>query len=134
MSAIRDVESSSVGATVVSVAPENLVTMSEIAKRAQVERQTVLFWTTGTRRKQATQSFPKPFMKLAERSPIWKWSEIAVWLFANKLINSKEAVDKAKFLEVINVALERRELFENTADKQLFQKLNKDIERRTVNK
>lgn len=104
MSAIRDVESASIGAVVSHVAPEDLVTESEVAKRLEMKRQAVSLWIKGERRK----SFPKPVMKLADKSPLWKWREIAEWLFKNKLIQ-EEVVVNAVFLENVNAALEERD-------------------------
>jgi hypothetical protein len=77
MSAIKNVESSSVGAKVASVAPDNLVTESDVAKRLQVERQTVSLWIKGERKKSIP--FPKPILKLSSKSPFWKWREVVEW-------------------------------------------------------
>src|SRR3984957_1338306 len=57
--AIRDVESASIGATVVHVGPEEWVTESEVAKRLEIKRQAVSLWIKGERRKR----FPKPLMR-----------------------------------------------------------------------
>lgn len=105
ISAIKDVQSSSVDAQVASVAPENLVTESEIAKRLEISRQTVSLWIKGERRK----SFPYPVMRLAEKSPLWNWSEVSNWLYENKLIHHKEVVENALFFANINAALEERD-------------------------
>lgn len=105
ISAIRDVESASIGAIVSNVAPEDWVTESEVAKRLEVKRQAVSLWIKGERRK----SFPKPVMKLADKSPLWKWREIIEWLYKNKLIKEKELVANAAFLENVNAALEERD-------------------------
>lgn len=104
LSAIKDVESSSVGAQVANVAPEDLVTETEVAKRLDMTRQTISLWIKGERRK----SFPKPIMKLADKSPLWKWREIVEWLYVNKLIK-EEWVKNAVFLENLNAALEERD-------------------------
>ncbi len=104
ISAIKNVESSSLGGVVVSVAPEDWVTESEIAKRTSNSRQIVSLWTKDKRRK----FFPKPIMKLTDRSPFWRWREIAEWLYDNKLIDKQE-VEKAEFLEDINAVLEERD-------------------------
>lgn len=107
MSAIRDVESASIKAVVVSVAPEDIVTESEIAKRLPINRQTVSLWIKGERR----QSFPKPIMKLAAKSPFWKWREVVEWLFENKVMENitEEEVKNALFLETMNIVLEERD-------------------------
>lgn len=103
MSAIKNIEKS-LGKIVASVAPEDWVTESDIAKRTSNTRQTVSLWAKDKRRK----SFPKPVMKLSDRSPFWKWREVAEWLYTNKLISEKE-LESAAFLENINVVLEERD-------------------------
>jgi predicted transcriptional regulator len=105
VSAINNVQSSSIDAKVVSVAPENFVTESEIAKRLNTSRQTVSLWIKGERRK----FFPQPFMRLAEKSPLWKWNEVCMWLYENKIINDKHLVEDALFFANINAALEERD-------------------------
>lgn len=104
LSAIKDVESASIEAIVCSVGPEDWVTKSEVAKRLEIKRQAVSLWTKGERRK----SFPKPLMKLNDKSPLWKWREITEWLYDNKIIKEKEIVNNAAFLENLNAALEER--------------------------
>jgi hypothetical protein len=106
ISAIKDIKRSSVCAEVASVAPENLVSESEIAKRLNTNRQTVSLWIKGERRK----AFPYPVMRLSEKSPLWSWSEVVIWLFNNKIINDKEIVDRALFFANINAALEDRDI------------------------
>jgi hypothetical protein len=49
-------------------------------------------------------------MKLSDRSPLWKWREIMEWLYQNKLVDEKERLDNAVFLEHINAALEERDI------------------------
>lgn len=105
ISAIKDIESNVVDSEVVSVAPENLVTESEIAKRLNKPRQTISLWIKGARRK----GFPGPLMRLSEKSPLWNWNEVAKWLYKNKLIDNKEIVENASFIANINGALEERD-------------------------
>lgn len=106
ISAINAVESAPIGAIVANVAPEDFVTESEISKRLSCKRQTVSLWTNEKRRKQLP--FPKPIMKLSSRSPLWKWSEIAEWLYQNNALEKSEVV-KALFLEDLNAVLEERD-------------------------
>jgi transcriptional regulator with XRE-family HTH domain len=107
LKAILDVESASIGAIVASVCPENLVTESDIAKRVNVNRQTVSLWINGSRRK--SKPFPKPIMKLADRSPFWNWNEVASWLYGNKIITDETEVENATILNIINMALINRD-------------------------
>lgn len=108
VSAIKEVESSSVGAVVANVAPEDLVTETEVAKRLHVKRQAVSLWIKGERR--ASKNFPKPIMKLSNRSPLWKWREVVEWLFHHNIIADEELVENAIFMENINAAIEERDV------------------------
>ncbi len=119
LSAIKNVESASVGAKVSNVAPEDWVTESEVAKRLDLKRQAVSLWIKGERRK----SFPKPVMKLADKSPLWKWREIAEWLYKNKLIQEEAIVADAAFLENVNAALEERDAKRRKYRHDLLKKL-----------
>lgn len=122
VSAIKNVESSSVQAIVASVAPEDLVTESEIAKRLDMSRQRISSWIKGVRRGQ----FPRPVMMLSGRSPLWKWYEITCWLYKNKVIKEKERVINAEFVEDINAVLEERDKKIKKARQELLRKLNND--------
>jgi hypothetical protein len=104
VSAIKDVQLSSIEAEVTAVGPENLVTESEIAKRLNKSRQTVSVWIKGERR----QAFPQPVMRLSIKSPLWKWDEICIWLYKNRIIEDQTFVDNALFFTNINAALEER--------------------------
>ncbi|OGO92835.1 MAG: hypothetical protein A3F10_04630 [Coxiella sp. RIFCSPHIGHO2_12_FULL_42_15] len=120
LNAIKDVESSSIGAIVATVAPEDLVTESEVAKRLHVKRQAVSLWMKGERRK--THSFPKPIMKLGDRSPLWKWCEIVEWLYQNRLIEEKKLLENATFLENINSILADRNAIDRKSRQSLLKK------------
>ncbi len=126
LSAIKNVESSSVKPIVVTVAPENLVTESEIAKRLKIGRQAVSLWIKGQRR--SHQSFPRPIMKLSDKSPFWKWREVVEWLYKSNYLNEKEIVENALFLETLNAVLEERD----EGVKKYRQGLLRKIERLSV--
>lgn len=110
ISAIKNIRSATVDAEVASIAPENLVSEAEIAKRLNKSRQTVSLWTRGKRRK----GFPLPVMRLSEKSPLWNWNEIVTWLFDNHIINDIEMLENASFFANINAALS--ELDKKTRD------------------
>ena len=107
ISAIQSVENISKDITVVSVAPDDFVSESEIANRLNIKRQTISLWVRGQRRKQIP--FPKPVLKLSEKSPLWRWSEVAQWLCDQKKIEDKKIVENAKFLANMNLALNERD-------------------------
>lgn len=106
---IKQVESASVQPIVVNVAPEDLVTMSEAAKRLNRTRQALHLWINEARRKSKLLPFPQPFMKLTDKSPLWKWKEITEWLYVHNLIKEKQIVENAIFIENINAALDERD-------------------------
>lgn len=106
ISAINDVESSSVNARVISVGPEDLVTEAEIAARLHKTRQTVSLWIQAKRRSKTP--FPLPFMKLTSRSPLWYWHEVVTWLFNQQIIKEKNMLEEAEFFREINFVLEER--------------------------
>lgn len=106
ISAIKDIESSSLNPCVAHVAPDDWVSEAEMAKRLSVPRQTVSLWAKRERRSDV--SFPNPVMKLAEKSPLWRWSEVAKWLYQNKIIKDVAIVNAALLIENMNAALEER--------------------------
>lgn len=122
IAAIKNVESSSIGAVVGNIAPDNWVTESEAAKRLDMKRQTISLWIRGERRKSAL--FPKPVMKLSDKSPLWKWSDITKWLYQNKLLDEKEIVENASFLENMNAVLEDRDTKTRKIRRELLKKLD----------
>lgn len=121
LSAIKDIESSSTGATVVTIAPESWVSEADIAKRLHMKRQAVSLWVRGERR--ASDPFPRAVMKLAEKSPLWRWSEVVQWLYRNHLITDKAMVVEALFIENMNVALEERDKHIRDQRQKLLKKL-----------
>lgn len=121
ISAVQNVESASIKAMVTHISPEAWVTESDVAKRLDVKRQTVSLWIKGERRK----GFPKPLIKLADKSPLWKWREIVNWLYANKMIQEEEILINAQFLENINAALEERDIKTRNYRSQLLKKLER---------
>lgn len=126
--AIKQVESASVKPIVVSVAPEDLVTMSEAAKRLNKTRQALHNWINEARRKSESERmpFPQPFMKLADKSPLWKWKEIAEWLYLHNLIREKQIVESAIFIENINAVLEGRNKEIRETREALMEKLESE--------
>lgn len=105
ISAIKAVESTDLGAKIVSVAPEHLVSLSDIAERVGITRQAVSFFVLGER---GTKDFPKPILKIANKSPLWRWSAVANWFFRQQKIKDQEIIDFANVIEDINAALDSR--------------------------
>src|SRR3990167_1305682 len=106
-SAIKQVEKTSLKIKVVNVAPDDYVTESDVAKRLHIKRQAVSLWFNGKRHSKT--DFPSPVMKLTEKSPLWRWSDIVKWLYQQKKITEAEILDRAHFIESLNVALLERD-------------------------
>jgi len=121
ISAIKQIELCPLGAKVISIGPDNLVSESEIAKRLNLKRQAVSLWVKGLRR--PNEKFPNPVMKLSDASPLWRWHEVVAWSIKNKLINDKAALDEAVFIENLNLVLEERALPGKNIRKMLHQLL-----------
>jgi hypothetical protein len=76
LSAIADVEKTDIGARVAHVEPDDLVTMSEIARRIRRTRESVRQLVSGLR---GPGDFPLPVANLKQRSPIWRWTDVSRW-------------------------------------------------------
>lgn len=105
ISAIKDVESADIGATIISVAPEHLLSLSDIAERVSITRQAVSLLMQGMR---GGGNFPKPILKIANKSPLWRWSSVAEWFYQQGKISDHAVIDDANVIEDINAALELR--------------------------
>ncbi len=123
LSAIHDIETSSLNAIVIGVAPDDLVGESDIAKRLDMKRQAISLWVKGIR--SAKNPFPKPIKKIADKSPLWRWYSVAKWLYQQKKINDIAIVERAKFIENINAALIERDAEITKERRALIEKLKK---------
>lgn len=81
----------STGAEVERVEPDYLVSLSEIADRANLSKAAISLYAKGERGK----GFPHPIARVTTESPLWDWTEIAGWLYEN------ERIDKIAFQEAI---------------------------------
>ena len=107
ISAIKDVENSTLEIKVIGIGPDDYVNESEMAKRLQIKRQIVSLWVKGERR--IKMPFPKPVMKLSERSPLWRWYEVLKWLYQQNQIDDLRMIENARFIENINAVLLERD-------------------------
>jgi predicted DNA-binding protein YlxM (UPF0122 family) len=105
ISAIKDIELADIGAKIISVAPEHLVSLSDIAERVTMTRQAVSLLMQGAR---GSGDFPKPILKISNKSPLWRWSTVAEWFYQKGKIHDHNVVDSANVVEDINAALELR--------------------------
>lgn len=74
-SAIKDVEKVR-GLHVTRVAPDELVTATEIAQRTGRSRESIRLLAAGLR---GSGDFPAPAARVTGRSPLWRWSDVAAW-------------------------------------------------------
>jgi hypothetical protein len=81
VSAITAVEQAVPGVRVVRVAPDEYVTLAEIAARTGRTRESVRLLATGDR---GPGDFPPPAARAEQRVKLWRWAEVAAW-FASRL-------------------------------------------------
>jgi len=105
LSAVHDVEKAGLGARVIRVEPDDLVTASEIAERTGRSRESIRLLAAG---KRGQGGFPPPFRGMKRRTRLWRWSEVALWLAEREGNLSDPLVDEAHTIAAINGALELR--------------------------
>lgn len=106
LSAIKDVRTAKVGASVLRVDYCDLVNLSDIARRIQRSRQLVHQYMNGNR---GPGGFPPPSCEITDGSPLWFWCEVANWLWQNDMIKENVLRD-AEEVGVINAVLELENL------------------------
>ncbi|MBC7794385.1 MAG: hypothetical protein H7Z43_11825 [Clostridia bacterium] len=106
LTAIRDVESAGLGASVVQVEPDDIVSQAEISRRTGRTRETVRLWVEGER---GPGSFPRPRSGITSRSLVWRWVEVARWLNTTELQVSSQTLAIAETIATINGALDLRQ-------------------------
>ena len=103
LDAIQEVETVD-GVDVVRVEPDDLVSASEIARRAGRSRESIRQLAGGMR---GPGGFPAPVYGLRSPSPLWRWAEVADWMSSNVAGDTVAPADveAAAFLAVLNSAL-----------------------------
>jgi hypothetical protein len=86
-SALGDVKS--VGVEVLHIAPDHLVSLSDIAMRAGVTRAAVSNYAKGIRGK----DFPLPVVRITTDTPLWDWVDVARWLVRHGKLTSSDIVE-----------------------------------------
>ena len=92
------------GARVDRVEPDPLVSLSDIAARANMSRAAMSLYAKAQRGK----DFPAPVARVTTDSPLWDWAEITKWLYYNKKIRREQAIE-AEVVSQANEALARGE-------------------------
>ena len=105
LSAIENVEKAGIGASVARVEPDDMVTASEIARRVHRTRENIRQLVNGTR---GPGGFPPAVSSLRQRSPLWRWAEVASWFADNFELEDAERawLEHATIIAGLNSALE----------------------------
>jgi hypothetical protein len=108
LEATKAIEAASVGARVVHLEPDDLVTMAEIAERTGRTRESVRLLIRGRR---GPGGFPAPATHFKSRQRMWRWQEVAAW-FARELGDSPAGSDPgvARFITAFNAGLSWRQV------------------------
>jgi len=105
LSAIENVAKARIGASVARVEPDDMVTASEIARRVHRTRENIRQLMNGTR---GPGGFPPAVSCLRQRSPIWRWAEVASWFADNYDLEDAERswLEHATIIGGLNSVLE----------------------------
>jgi predicted DNA-binding transcriptional regulator AlpA len=106
LTAAEAVEAAVPEARVVHLAPDELVTMAEIAARTGRTRESVRMLISGDR---GAGDFPTPATHFKRRQRMWRWQEVAAW-FAQRSddIELVGDVATAEFITAFNAGLQWR--------------------------
>lgn len=102
------------GLCIERVEPDHLVTLAEIADRANLSRQAVTLFAKGDR----GSGFPAPAAKVTSKHPLWDWGDVAGWLQERGHV-SRETVVEAKVVKEANAHLTALEV----ADDAFYRRL-----------
>ncbi|WMT78846.1 hypothetical protein [Bradyrhizobium sp. Ash2021] len=116
LSAVKDVQSA--GAIVEHIEPDYLVSLSDIAARANISRAAVSLYAKGER----AEDFPAPVARVTTESPLWDWVAVARWMFKRRTI-ARRVVVEAKIVREANLALVQPDGFEAIFAKKFYQEL-----------
>lgn len=105
LSAIKAIETSPLGAKVVSVDAGDYVGITDIATLSGSSKQAIALWKDG---KRGPGQFPNPVLRLSSPQPLWRWGDVATWLYEYDRIDS-ETAHNAQVIENFNLALELRD-------------------------
>lgn len=124
ISAIHDIESSTVEAQVRTISAEYLLNSSAIANKTGLTRQGLSNLIKG---KRGPGDFPPPLFNIDDKSPMWRWSEVASWLYNNGYLKNIEVVNDAQTIDDINRALEIRNNKTNPRQIEILNKLEHQV-------
>lgn len=87
VSAVENVKEA--GATVERVEPDPLVSLSDMASRANLTRQAMTNYFKGDR----GEGFPAPRARVTTDSPLWDWADASAWLYRHKRVSREVAIN-----------------------------------------
>jgi hypothetical protein len=100
-SAIADVRRANSQLRVSRIEPDDLVSMSEMARRSERTRENIGQMAIGAR---GPGDFPLPVRAVATKSPLWSWAQAARWLAAHEKLD-QEVAEQARELVSLNTEL-----------------------------
>ncbi|MHC4473820.1 MAG: helix-turn-helix transcriptional regulator [Planctomycetota bacterium] len=106
-SAILDVARSGIGARVLRIEPDDLVSASEIARRLGRSRESIRLLIRGDR---GPGRFPPPVSSLRGTSRLWSWVDVVTW-FADEHRADEidpETRERTRLIALVNAALALR--------------------------
>lgn len=119
-SALENVAST--GAHIDRLEPDPLVSLSDIAKRADMTRAAVSNYYRGQR----GQAFPAPVARITSDSPLWEWSAVAQWLACNGKLAPSIAIE-AEMVRQANLAVARGDIHIGPMLRQRAQEYEKQL-------
>lgn len=93
------------GARIDRIEPDPLVSLSDIAKRANMTRAAI----SNYHRRQRGEAFPAPSARITSDSPLWDWAVVAKWLADGGRLPRAKAVE-AELVRQANLAVQRGEV------------------------
>ena len=90
-SAVKDVRAA--GVTVDRIEPDPLVSLSDIAKRANLTRGAITNYAKGDR----GANFPAPVARITSEQSLWSWGSVARWLLLHGKVTRSVAVEAVAF-------------------------------------
>lgn len=104
ISALRDLQQVFPEAELLSVAPDDLVTLSGIAERTGRSHESIRLLASG---KQGPGGFPREASGVGAKTKVWRWHEVTDW-FEREMKAIVPDGENAKFLAMINDILRLR--------------------------
>jgi len=114
LGATEEIENAGLGARVVHLEPDDLVTMAEIAERTGRTRESVRLLISGQR---GPGRFPTPATHFKNRRRMWKWQEVAAWF--SEALGEPQAIGdprNSRFITAFNAGLSWRQVEDQLPD------------------